>query len=276
MNRLLAATSALAVVASSSQVFAADLAPRSPAPVYTKAPVLAPVSNWSGWYVGGNVGYGWGNNDMSFGDVPGTDASGILNQSLGGRSSGVFGGGQIGYNWQIGSIITGLEADIQGSGIKGSAQGAAAAQFILEDNETITASSESKLNWFGTVRGRLGVTVTPNLLLYGTGGLAYGEVSHSGNVTDRFPFEGGGTLITNSFPASLSETKVGWAAGAGVEWMFAHGWSAKFEYLHVDLGTSTISGNGVDSRAGPLDDSLRYSWNNHFDTVRAGVNYHFN
>jgi outer membrane immunogenic protein len=135
------------------------------------------------------------------------------------RLSGVIGGAQIGYNWQIGSLVAGLEADIQGSGIKGSAQ---AALVNLRDDSpnAITASTNSELSWFGTVRGRLGVTVTPDLLLYGTGGLAYGRVTDSANVqVDDPPF-------FDSWPASISSTKTGWAAGAGAEWMFARNWSA--------------------------------------------------
>src|SRR5205807_3676672 len=99
---------------------------------------------------------------------------------LGARSTGVTGGAQLGYDWQIGSLVTGLEADIQGSDIKGSAREIAiVAETGLPDPFGTVLSSETKLSWFGTVRGRLGVTVTPDLLLYGTGGLAYGEVDAS-------------------------------------------------------------------------------------------------
>ncbi|SHN76389.1 outer membrane protein [Bradyrhizobium erythrophlei] len=277
MKRLLAISSALAVLAITPQASAADLAART-APVYTKAPEYAPVvSSWAGLYIGGNVGYGWGNGDMTFGDAVGAPGTpfGILNQTLANRVNGVFGGAQIGYNWQMGSIVTGLEADIQGSGIKGTAQGPTATSFNLAADETITASSESKLNWFGTVRGRLGVTVTPNFLLYGTGGLAYGEVSHSGNVVDVFTSNG--HPATDSFPTSVSQTKAGWAAGVGAEWMFTRGWSAKVEYLHIDLGSSSASGNFL-FNGNPFSSvaPVAYSWNNRFDTVRFGVNYHFN
>ena len=274
MKRLLAA-SALSVIALASQANAADLAAR---PVYTKAPEFVPVvNNWSGWYIGGNVGYGWGNSDVTFGDLPGGTLGnlGVLNQTAGNGTSGVFGGGQVGYNWQMGSFLAGLEADIQGSGIKGTTQLTPAVNFNPLAGEVTTGSSESKLNWFGTVRGRLGVTAAPNFLLYGTGGLAYGEVNHSGNVQDFFPATLGDSGHT--FPASVTQTKTGWAAGAGAEWMFTRGWSAKVEYLHVDLGSSSAIGNHLqngapDTTFGPVG----YSWNNRFDSVRAGVNYHFN
>jgi outer membrane immunogenic protein len=83
---------------------AADLGARS----YTKAPVVAPVSNWSGFYVGGNLGYGWGIGNTDFSFLPSPQAFGLNNATLGARSAGVIGGAQLGYNWQIGSLVTGL------------------------------------------------------------------------------------------------------------------------------------------------------------------------
>jgi outer membrane immunogenic protein len=250
---------------------AADLGARS----YTNAPAVAPVSNWSGFYVGGNLGYGWGNGntDVSF-LLPVFAANGlggINDTSLGPRSKGVIGGAQAGYNWQMGSLVTGLEADIQGSGIKGSASAGNLTAFgggINTDGMVI--SSEPKLSWFGTVRGRLGVTVTPDLLLYGTGGLAYGHVDASANWL--IP----GDVATDPptvVPASISKTKVGWTVGAGAEWMFAHNWSAKLEYLYLDLGSESAIAN-----IGPADptDKVGYTWRFRENIARVGVNYHFN
>jgi outer membrane immunogenic protein len=207
MKRIVGA--AIVTAALTAPGLAADLGARS----YTKAPALAPVSTWSGFYVGGNLGYGWGNGNTDFSFLPSPAAFGVNNATLGARSTGVIGGAQLGYNWQMGSLVTGLEADIQGSGVKGS--GRAAATLVstgLPDADAGFVSSEPKLSWFGTVRGRLGITVTPELLLYGTGGLAYGQVDASANWSD------GPSLQA---PASISKTKVGWTAGAGAEWMFA-------------------------------------------------------
>jgi outer membrane immunogenic protein len=239
--------------------------------------MISPATNWSGFYAGANVGYGWGNNDMSVADVspdPGDSGISPTPQSVGNRSNGVIGGGQIGYNWQIGSFVSGLEADIQGSGIKGTAQ-SRLATFELGDPTAVgSGTSEQKLSWFGTVRGRVGVTVTPDLLLFGTGGLAYGNVSHSGNTAFTFTDQSN----TFGFPVQSSQTKIGWAAGAGAEWMFARNWSAKVEYLHIDLGSSSAVGgivlNGIPDPA--FGDAVAYHWHNTFDTVRVGVNYHFN
>src|SRR6202012_5507843 len=112
------------------------------------------------------------NNDMAFGDAspaPGVGGTGILFQSLSGRSAGVVGGGQFGYNWQMGSFIAGLEADIQGSGVRGTAtKSPFALSFTPTISEELLASSEQKLSWFGTVRGRIGAAATSDLLLYAT------------------------------------------------------------------------------------------------------------
>lgn len=276
-------TSALSPMGMSSSASAADL----PARTYTKTPMISPATNWSGFYGGVNLGYGWGNNDTDLADatpVPNAGATDLASQSMSGRSSGVIGGGQIGYNWQIGSFVTGLEADIQGSALKGSATQAKLATVTPSIGlfpVSIDGSSEQKLSWFGTFRGRVGMTITPDLLLYGTGGLAYGQVDNSGNVERSIPL-----VPMSTFPASTSGTRVGWAAGAGAEWMFARGWSAKVEYLHVDLGNASATGEPAASPppgGGGLivvnssnPDRVGYHWHNSFDTVRAGVNYHFN
>jgi outer membrane immunogenic protein len=135
----------------------------------------------------------------------------------------------------------------------------------LPNSEGLVISSEPKLSWFGTVRGRLGVTVTPDLLLYGTGGLAYGHVDASANFV--------APLVGLATPASVSETKAGWTAGAGAEWMFARNWSAKLEYLYVDLGSESAIGNFT-----PVDpvNKVGYTWRFRENITRVGVNYHFN
>jgi outer membrane immunogenic protein len=249
---------ALSGSAVSGQALAADLPPRG----YNKAPAMAaPATNWSGLYIGGNVGYGWGNGntDFSFPLIFNND-----NTALDTKSKGVTGGAQIGYNWQMGAIVTGLEADIQGSGIKGSGRSPV---FNTDANRFLPGqflSTEQKLSWFGTVRGRLGATVTPDLLLYATGGLAYGHVDASANTFFN---------STEQFPATISKTKAGWTVGAGAEWMFARNWSAKLEYLFVDLGS-------VSAIAQPTltQDTARVanSWQTKENIARVGVNYHFN
>jgi outer membrane immunogenic protein len=204
--------------------------------------------------------------------LPTPEQCGNNNASLRARSTGVTGGAQAGYNWQVGSLVTGLEADIQSSGIKGSARATPAlAATGLPATGGPLILSEQKLSWFGTVRGRLGVTVTPELLLYGTGGLAYGHVDASANT--RFP-----VIINNpdnQYPASVSEPKVGWTAGAGAEWMFARNWSAKLEYLYVDLGSESAIANSTSNLVDPKF-KVGYTWHTRENIARVGVNYHFN
>jgi outer membrane immunogenic protein len=269
MKRILAGM--VVAAALSGSAFAADLGART----YTKAPAMAAAGNWSGLYVGGNLGYGWGDGNTDFSFLPTPVRFGVNNTTLGARSSGVIGGAQLGYNWQIGSVVTGLEADIQASGIKGSAR---AIPTFASNGLTIpngVLSSEQKLSWFGTVRGRVGVTVTPELLLYGTGGLAYGLVDASANFF--FVSTSSAGRFEYRAPASVSNTKVGWTAGAGAEWMFARNWSAKLEYLYVDLGSESAIGTVTINQVLVPPSAVGYTWHNTRENiVRAGVNYHFN
>ena len=204
---MVAATMATATVLSGAAV-AADL-PRGPSPYYSPAPAPSPIYSWAGIYAGVNLGGQWSEvtNSPNF---PG----------------GVAGGGQIGYNWQNGQLVFGGETDIQ-----------------LSSAEHTFAAWKFSNPWFGTVRGRLGYAFN-NILLYGTLGLAYG------NLTATV----GGLDETN--------TEVGWTGGAGVEVGFNPNWSARLEYLYMDLGSSSYALTGTSNG---LDANL----------LRVGVNYHF-
>ena len=257
MKRMLigiaAASSLLATAA-----FAADL----PARTYTKAPVyVEPVYNWTGFYIGGNLGYSWGrSNDTS----TLTTAGGTVLLATSDKTdlNGIVGGGQIGYNWQMQSWVWGIEADIQGTDEKGSRAFSFTPPPALTNNlaPTITLpfALSQKIDWFGTVRGRVGVLATPTVLLYATGGLAYGQVNSSETV--------GGPL-----PAAFSQssTNVGWTVGAGIEGAIGGNWTAKLEYLYVDLGT--VSG----SFTLPNTDIISHSSHITDNVLRAGINYRF-
>jgi outer membrane immunogenic protein len=243
---------------------AADLPVK--APVYT-APVVV-VYNWTGWYAGGNIGYGWGNADANYTD-PGFAIAGLPTSFSGSEKlDGVIGGGQIGYNWQANSTwVFGLEADFQGSGQKGSRSFSNSYIFDCEGTCTgnINQNQETKIQWFGTVRGRVGVLVNPTILLYGTGGLAYGRISASGTVTDT-------GICACSWSYGNSTTKVGWTLGAGIEGAIPNtrDWTWKVEYLYIDFGS--VSGNGFD-----FDSGTAFSWSAKVtdNIVRVGVNYRF-
>jgi len=255
---------ALGALLMAAPVMAADM------PV--KAPIAPPVIpySWTGFYVGANVGYSWGRASTDFA-ATNLALLGLSGFSQSQHLNGVIGGGQLGYNWQANNQwVFGLEADFQGSGEKAS-DPRAPLSFSIDFNEapvTFTANQtlEAKIKWFGTVRGRVGYLVTPTVLLYGTGGLAYGRIE-----LNSIQSLSAGPLGTISSVVGNSKTKFGWTAGAGVEGAIPNtrDWTWKVEYLYVDLGT--ISGAGTDTVLGT------YSWNTHVTDhiARVGVNYRF-
>jgi outer membrane immunogenic protein len=189
-------------------------------------PVYVPTFNyrWGGCYGGLTAGGVWS---------PGMDASGFI------------GGGQVGCKWLWGSFVGGGEADLQYTGLDGSRDLFAA---------SASAHQDFRSRWLATFRGRVGWLATPNINFYATGGLALANVNTASTVNFN------GTI--NSL--SDSTTHAGWTLGAGLEWMFADRWSAKVEYLYVDLGHATnplpISNNGLS-----LNENI----------LRIGINYHF-
>lgn len=230
-------------------------------------PAMAADVRWTGAYVGGNLGYSWGTANGAVND-PGFAAFGLPTTfpfSTG--PNGITGGGQIGYNWQTNNTwVFGLEADLQGSAEK--ATRSDTFNFVPggEGPTALNQSIETKILWFGTVRGRVGVLVQPSLLLYGTAGLAYGGTNVNGSGVSV-----GGVTGTN-YAFNSTKVNVGWTAGAGLEGVIPNvgGWTWKLEYLYVDLGSQ--SGSGVD----PVFATV-YTWNAKFtdNIVRVGVNYHF-
>lgn len=226
-------------VASAQPAAAADIAAR--APLY-KAPQLPVAYNWSGFYAGVNVGYGWSDDAIQLAPHDPVFTAGVLDVALAGglvppslatNPRGVLGGVQAGYNVQTGSLVWGVEADIAAAGIKGSST----VSRTLPVFPDITTTQEQKVDWLGTVRGRIGVTVTPDWMLYATGGLAYGHVKASTSIVD--PTLAAGTPCLNVIcGAATSESwRVGWAVGGGGEYRFSPNWSVKLEYLYYDLGS---------------------------------------
>lgn len=270
MRNLRLAAGAAAVVSALVGITAA-MAADLPARTYTKAPVyVEPAFNWSGFYVGGNIGYSWGRSENDGVISAVSTGAPLFFATSRNDVNGVIGGGQFGYNWQMSNWVVGLEADFQGSGEKGSSLFICAA---CSPGGNITTDLTQKLNWFGTVRGRAGILVTPTILLYGTGGLAYGEIDTGGSLT--------GTNInfapTSVLFPSVNSTQVGWTAGAGVEGRIGGNWTMKLEYLFMDLGT--VSGGPIASTiASGRVTALGASYSSHFtdNVVRVGFNYLFN
>jgi outer membrane immunogenic protein len=260
------AASAFVAVAAISAASAADLAARP----YTKAPVLEPIYNWTGFYIGGNVGYSWGRSSDTSTLTNGAGAV-LFTSADRANMDGVIGGGQIGYNWQVQNWVWGLEADIQGSGQKGSRAylcptGVCTPPFgviAVFPGPAVPVSLDQKLEWFGTVRGRVGVLATPQVLFYATGGLAYGEVKNSATIG----------LVPVTF--SNSDTRVGYTVGAGVEGVIGGNWTAKLEYLWVDLGRTSGSFATTLGALGGGVLASNYSSRITDNIVRFGVNYKF-
>ena len=290
---------------SSVSAIAADL------PSIKSAPVAAPAPIWTGFYAGLNAGGTWvNNNDLNTSTqllIPNPDTASLFTAKVlsGPRdlsnSLGFIGGGQIGYNWQVPvsgfQILTGIEADIQGvAGANGNSNfwsynanaHYGTANFPNFENNgysnTTNIQSKSSLNWLGTVRGRLGFLLTSSLVVYGTGGLAYGGY----DLTIKNFINSEDIELDTDYHFLVSgrsgnpKTMLGWTAGGGAEWMFMPNFSFKAEYLFYDLGnTGNMLFNdaygygtaaGIFSRISVTNFSQRVNGN----IVRAGMNYHFN
>lgn len=243
--------SAIAFLLATAGATAADLAP---APVEPVGPEVA--YNWTGFYAGINGGYAFGSSrdvtmsELFPGDDPNSDKYGSLSPK------GGFGGVQAGYNWQTGNFVLGLEGDIQGAGIsdKTSRIGATTDYFL---------STKSQVNWFGTVRPRIGYAFD-NILIYATGGLAVGGVKYTQNYVD-------GDYLAH---ARTNKTRVGFAVGGGVEYAFNEHWTAKLEYQYIDLGRSKMSATEFNDGE-PTQYTIHTKLRTDFHTVRLGVNYKF-
>lgn len=276
MKNHLPSISVLALLMASGSAFAADL-PSHKAPPPPPPPPPAPAL-WTGCYVGLNAGWTWGDhNQVSNQSIDSEGATGLTTTYAASNAplDGFIGGGQAGCNYQFpgSSFVLGLETDIQGTTASG--HGAAAGLGAVGPNALLTVfDNHRRLDYLGTVRGRLGFLITPTLEVYGTGGLAYGGVTANTSAFSFWsPFGqfGGGA-------GNFSGTLVGWTAGAGVEWMFMPNWSAKAEYLHYNLGhanwTTSWLVPGNFGGVGANFAVSRATFDGHI--VRLGVNYHFN
>jgi len=271
MNRLLTITLGLLAV-SAVPAAAADLPMKAP----VAAPIMAPGFNWTGFYIGGNAGAAI--NDSRFNVDPsgcfltGCGAGGVAGNALrsdaGKLSSTAFtGGGQIGYNWQFSPMaVFGLETDLNYNGTKPSRSATIGLPFA--PGSTFNYSLNETQDWFGTARARLGWLPADRVMIYATGGLAYGRVNSSTAIF--FPTSG------DSYAGSFTETRVGWTAGGGIEWAFAQNWTAKAEYLYIDLGRISYTDACLTAcGAAPLP-SYTTGLSTREHIARFGINYLFN
>jgi outer membrane immunogenic protein len=240
-------------------------------PAHAASPMM-PAYNWSGWYAGGNAGYSWANSDNQYND-PGfgfENSSSATSFSGSHQLNGFIGGGQIGYNWQPNPYtVFGFETDFQGSAERGSVSSGTDCEGFNGDTGSCLVNQSASIDWFGTVRGRIGWLITPTIMPYVTAGLAYGEVKASGNGVVTSP---ACTSSPCSWSWSKSQVNVGFAGGFGVEAAFpgSSNWTWKVEYLYLNLGS--VGGTGVDPVFGST-----YTWSANFtdNIIRGGINYYF-
>jgi outer membrane immunogenic protein len=250
------------------------VAPAMAADMPLKAPLLAPVFSWSGFYIGGNAGWAWGRATISttqtvaagFFAVDAAAVAAAASPTI--NPNGFTGGGQIGYNQQTGNFVWGLEADFEYLGLQGSSGGTFQFPSTLPGGPVgppatffSTATSVST-NWLFTARPRLG-WANNTWLFYVTGGLAVANEKFAQTITLLAPF-----VET----AAFSTTQVGWTVGGGVEYALNRNWSIKGEYLYVDLGTVNTTGTIAPPFAGFGNASSV-----HLTTSigRGGINYRF-
>jgi len=262
IKTFLAAASLLALTIATG-ASAADLPRKTVAPVF----VAPPIFTWTGFYVGLNAGYTW-SNDNNLTVAAGSNAavaesflaSGAVPRSVGLSRDGFIGGAQLGYNYQFAGtgVVIGVETDIQFADAKDSTDFARPAL-----GSSLNAKVET--NYFGTVRARLGYAVMPQMLLYITGGLAYGET----NTT----FTGLSGVGGGAYQFSTSTVKTGWTIGGGIEYALNNNWTVRGEYLYYDLGNNNGSSTCISGIAACTTFALDKS--NSGNVVRAAVNYKF-
>src|ERR1700744_4444407 len=266
MKRIILA--ALCGTAFVSAANAADLAAR--APMYTKAPE-AKVYDWTGFYIGGNVGYAHSHmsaSDQTF-NVSGVGALTIPDTSS--NSNGFTGGGQIGYNYQLGQTVLGVEGDFNYIGAKANN----VYQIGFGGLGTVNASTSLKADWFATVRGRVGYSFGA-FMPYITGGVAFLHTSADLSFGRSF-----GTVASLNYSASDSKTLVGYAVGAGGEYALDQNWSIRGEYLHMGFGGQDYDLASNMNFNFPALGNLNFPTAGHervkmdFDIVRVGFNYRF-
>jgi opacity protein-like surface antigen len=236
MKQLLLGT--IGILSLGNAAIAADV----PARAYTKAPVIDPASNWTGFYAGFHAGYGLGATELQ-----------ILNI----RTDGALGGVQAGYNQQIGNLLLGIEADISFSGINGN-------RTVSVLNQA-TLTQTSQINWLSTVTGRIGFA-NGRWLTYAKGGFAWANEDHGYDVLVSVP---GPDRIT----LSGSETRRGWVVGAGMEYALANSWSLRGEYNFISFPDHDFDFNGTRASTGPIVSTASTKQTLHL--IKLGANYQF-
>lgn len=216
------AAAAVLLLAATAASSAADIGR-----AYAKAAPAATVHDWTGFYIGGHAGWGWSNWTSHANPLP-QEAFEIFNETFNESNNGAVAGIHGGYNYQFqSSLVAGVEADISWTDLKQSSTHQLQTFPGDASCPTCLGTMSRDVNWLSSLRGRLGFAAN-NLLLYVTGGAAWGDVSYNSRIV----------LARSAYdnPASSRSVEFGWAAGAGLEYALAPNWIVRGEYLHYRLG----------------------------------------
>jgi outer membrane immunogenic protein len=245
---LLASASALMLAAVAQPAAAADLPRRVAVPAAAPAYVAA-VYNWTGFYIGGHLG--WARVDLSESVVAAPPGFGT--GTISGRDDGFLYGGQIGFNYQINQFVIGVEGTLSGADI-----GNSGTMVTTAGGTTFTVAGTTNVDWIATLAARFGVAFG-NTLVYGKAGVAWMDWSSTATGTSTT-----GGVVTTVGTVSGGRTETGYVLGLGVEYGFTPNWSAKLEYNFLDFGTERRTAGGF-----TVDTDLTTH------LVKAGINYRF-
>lgn len=285
------ALSALLATVAITGASAADLPRRAAPPIFTPVPVFT----WTGLYVGGNAGYAWSSDSVRLSAADGYADTTKYLSDLGitrtrPHSSGFTGGAQLGYNYQItpgSGLVLGLEADAQYTGLN--KRFTRAGNYVsAESSGTFTGpfsyAERNSLQFLGTVRARLGYAFD-RVLVYGTGGFAYGQVKYDTTLSDGYTLSSPTGLVLETgkdkYVGRSSKLQVGYAYGGGIEYALptdsflnffrASAVTLRAEYIHYDLGSRKVVAYDVASN----DPTFRAKVRTEGNIARVGVNYKF-
>lgn len=254
-----------------SMMLASAIAHAADLPMKARAAPVYASPSWQGLYVGGQLGYGWSREDVT---ITGTDtigaavvATGAIPGSLSPNADGFMGGVHVGYNWQAGQMVYGVEASFDFSGIDGSAgQNLTLAPLGIPLGLSTTVNTE--LEWLGTLTARAGVVVGDRLLVFGRGGLAYGDVSYSVTHTLTAPAPFGRTV-----GGTFSDTRFGWTVGAGAEYAISRNLTARVTYDYIDLGSGDVAHGTSFGPGAPVNFNASHDFT--FHRVGVGASWRF-
>ena len=244
---------------------AADLAP-AVAPMYKAPAMMMPPASWTGFYIGGDIGGAWSHSSGSWTGLPSAAAFGVNPTSGSLDGSSFLGGVHAGYDYQFApSWVFGVEGDWTWTHDHGSNTGAWTAFGTGAAIPGAATTMNSTVDWLASLRGRLGYLVTPNVLAYATGGVAWGDIHYSATASNPTS----GYLASTAF----NNTSDGFVVGGGLEWALTHNWSLRAEYLFYHLNSA--AGATITPAAFPAFPSS-FSWSRtNVDVARAGLSYKF-